>query len=255
MKFKLTQEKLINLLEKLMLKDAFKKCTLTVRDGMLFSIEKEQHGRALRFLKINKSYFDEIDDSNETIALDLEKTLSVVKNILPTTELTFEKVGEKISITGENINAKISYENPQGELLTGLPFEINDDGVPIIGEAKIPLDTYLRVDLQDFKDVANYGNSLGTEFYKFFISGDKIATRIGDLHNFSDYVIFNPNGDIKSGKELNVFFTYGIPQIAGSFSKEVNIKVKTNSPGWFYEKTDDYTLGVLIPPYVPKEDE
>ena len=248
MKFKLKQEKLLDLLEKLIVKDIFPSTVISTKEGKLFSIQKEEHGRALRFLRVNKNFFDEIDDSTESIELDLDKTISIVKNILPNTVLTFEVKGNKVSITGKGVNANISYKEPE-KVLTELPFELKD-GTPHIGEEKVPLDTHFDIKLPDFKDIAGYAGSLGTEFYKFTFDNDKIAVRIGDLHDFSDYVIFNPSGDIKKDGSLEVFFTYGIPQIAGTFKKEVSIKTKTNSPGWFYEITDEYILGVLIPPYV-----
>ena len=75
------------------------------------------------------------------------------------------------------------------------------------------------------------------------------------MHDFSDYVILNPDGEIKNGKELEVIFTYGIPQIADTFHESINIKTKSNCPGWFYEGTKDYVLGVLIPPYMETQEE
>jgi len=249
MKFKLKQEKLIDLLEKLILKDVFRTSVISVKDKSLYSIQHEDHGRALRFLKVEETFFEEIDDATESIELDIEKTLSVVKNILPETMLVFETKGNKISITGKNVNVNVSYEDPKAEVITELPFDIKE-GVPLIGKENIPLSTYLTVKVVDFKDIVGYAGSLGTEFYKFGIDNGKIVSRIGDLHDFSDYVVFNPDGEIKSGDELNVIFTYGIPQIASTFNSTVHIKTKTNAPGWFYEATKEYTLGVLVPPYV-----
>jgi len=249
LKFKLKQEKLEDLLEKLMLKDVFVSSVISTKDKNLFSIQQEDHGRAMRFLSVKESFFEEIDESVESIELNIAKTLSIVKNILPNTMLTFETKGNKVSITGKNVNANISYEDPKAEVKTELPFEIKD-GVPLIGKEKIPLTTYLTVKLTDFKDIAGYANSLDTEFYKFSIEDKKIISRVGDLHDFSDYVIFTPDGEIKTGEDLNVILTYGVPQVAGTFHNTVHIKTATNSPAWFFEGTAEYTLGVLVPPYV-----
>lgn len=253
MKFVLKQEKFQDLLEKLIVKDMFPSSIITTKDGNLFSIQKEEHGRALRFLNVKGSFFDEINNTTETIELDVEKALNMIKNILPNTLLTIQTKGEKLSILGKNIDANISYKDPESEVLASLQqanMEMKE-GIPIVGDTKTKLDNYFTIKLPDFKDLAGFASSLKTEFYKFGFDKDKIAVRIGDLHKFSDYVIFNPDGKIKKGEDLDVTFTYGIPQISETFgSKEINIKTKTNSPGWFYEGTEEYVLGLMIPPYI-----
>jgi len=251
MKFVLKQEKFQDLLEKLLVKDMFPSTIITVKEGKLFSIQKEEHARALRFLNVKSSFFESIDSGTETIELDIEKTLNMVKNILPNTLLTIETKGNKLSIKGKNIDANLSFKEPESEILTSLDqANMNiTEGVPIVGDSKVKLSTYFSIKLPDFKDLAGFAGSLKTEFYKFTFDTNKIAVRIGDLHDFSDFVVYNPDGAIKDGKDLEVIFTYGIPQIADTFQEDINIKTKTGCPGWFYEGTKDYVLGVLIPPY------
>ena len=280
MKFKLKQEKLENMLEKLVMKDMFPSCVISIKEGKLFSIQKEEHGRALRFLKFNNSFFDEIDDNKETesIQIDSKKMLGLVKNIMPNTDLTIELKGNKLSISGENattgkkVELNLTYKDPEDEVKTSLPFPMKD-GVPIIGDSKINLDTHFTVDLKDFKDIAQYGDTLKTEFYKFSFKDKKVEIRVGDLHDMHDFVLFNPKDKIvelmeednkevekiiaefgiKSGDNLNVIFTYGMPQIADTFENEVHIKTKTDSPSWMFEGTKEYVHGILIPPYVEEE--
>ena len=252
MKFVLKQEKLQDLFEKLLVKDMFPSSIITTKEGKLFSIQKEEHGRALRFLNVKGSFFESIDDSAQSIELDIERALNMIKNILPNTVLTVETKGNKLSISGKNVDAYLSFKEPDGEVMNSLSdakFNFKD-GVPHIGNEQVPLNDFFEIKLPEFKDLANFASSLKTEFYKFNIDGGKIAVRVGDLHDFSDYVILNPDGKINKGKDLNVIFTYGIPQIANTFHEVINIRSSTDCPGWFYENTDDYTLGVLIPPYV-----
>jgi len=133
-----------------------------------------------------------------------------------------------------------------------LPFEIKD-GTPLIGESKLPLEDYFKIDLSEFKNISAYAGILKTEFYKFIVNENKkISVRVGNLHDFSDYHVENPSGKVEAGKEVEVIFTYGIPQIADTFRQDVNIRTKTNSPAWIYETDKNYILGILIPPYVPE---
>ena len=96
---------------------------------------------------------------------------------------------------------------------------------------------------------------MDTEFYKFSFDKDKIAVRIGDINDFNEYVMFNPEGKVLKGEDLNVIFTYGIPQIASTFDcKEIRINTKTDCPGWFWVAVKDkYLLALLIPPYEEEE--
>jgi hypothetical protein len=250
MKFLLKQEKLQELLEKLIVKDIFPSSLISTKGQTLYSIQKEEHGRALRFAKFNKSYFESIDDSDESIELDVERTLGVVKNILPSTVLTVETKGNKLSISGDRINANIAFKEPENKIETSLPFEMKD-GIPLIGASKIPLDTIFNIKLADFKNLSAYASSLKTEFYKFSISNKKLIVKVGDLHNFSDSIVFEPESSVVNDSSLEVTYTYAIPQIADTFRKEeMIIKTKTNSPAWIQETTDDYLLGILVPPYV-----
>lgn len=262
MKFKLKQEKLQEMLEKLMVKDIFPSAVISkAEDSTIFSIQKEEHGRAIRFVKFDKGFFEELEGEPEAIELDIERTLGIVKNILPGTQLIVETKGNKLSITklitddkgkvtGEKGLTMISFKEPEGEVMKELPFEIKD-GVPLIGEGKLPLDTHMKVNLDEFKNISGYASVLKTEFYKFIIDENgRIAVRVGNLHDFSDYHTEYPEGKVEKGKELEVIFTYGIPQIADTFRQDVYMKTKTNSPAWIFEKDKGYILGILIPPYV-----
>lgn len=262
MKFKLKQEKLQEMLEKLMVKDIFPSSVISkAEDSTIYSVQKEEHGRAIRLVKFDNDFFEELSGEPESIELDIERTIGIVKNIPAGTSLVVETKGNKLSITklitddkgevtGEKGLTMISFKDPEGEVMKELPFEIKE-GIPLIGEGKIPLDTYLKVKLDEFKSISGFASVLKTEFYKFIIDKNgKIAVRVGNLHDFSDYHTEYPEGEVESGKDLEVIFTYGIPQIADTFRQDVNIKTKTNSPAWIFEKDKGYILGILVPPYV-----
>lgn len=267
MKFKIKQEKFQELLEKLLLKDVFPSSIIATKNGILFSIQKEEHGRALRYVKFNKIYFDEIDNSVESIEIDVEKALHVLKNISADTPLIIETKGNKLSIQrlivdkdGKVIDIKgitmLAFKEPQGPINEQIPFEIKES-VPYVGEGKVALSTYFTVDLSELKSMTAFGSSLKTEFYKFMFEqketkpNKEIAVRIGGIHDFNDYDTSYPKGEIKTPGDLAVTFTYGLPQIADTFrQKEVNFRTKTDCPGWIYEGNESYLLGVLIPPYV-----
>jgi hypothetical protein len=259
MKLKLKQEKLQEMLEKLLMQDMFPSSIIRTKDGKLFSIQREEHGRAYRFVEFNKNFFDEIDDEEDIIELDVEKTLNLIKDLPANQMLIFEKVVDKISIKRMIVDDKgnvkekghtmKSYKEPEGKLLEKLPFDFKD-GTPILGTQRLALDTIFTIDLGDLKTITKKGSTLKTDTYKFSYDNNEIVVRVGDLHAFSDYDVDRPQGKILNGTDLSAMFTYGIPQVANTFrEKDVRFNTRTSSPIWITEKTDTYTLGVFIPPY------
>jgi len=109
--------------------------------------------------------------------------------------------------------------------------------------------------MPDFKDISDNASAIKTEFYSFSIKDKKLLINVGDVNATSDNWIFQPNAEMKSGESLNVIFTYGIPQISSTFSKNVSIYTATESPGWFFEQSGEHALGVFIPPYTQSTDE
>jgi hypothetical protein len=267
MKFEIQQEKFQEMLEKLMVKDIFPSSIISTKNGIMYSIQKAEKGRALRYVKFNNSYFKSIDDSTESIELDVEKALSLIKQVPSNTPLIVEKKENKLSVQrlitddkGNPIGKKgytmIGFKEPETVIKDSLPFEIKD-GVPLVGDGKVPLSTSFTVNLSDLKDITAYGSSLKTEFYKFIFEKEneklQLAVRTGGLHAFNDYDVMYPISEIKSGNELEVIFTYGLPQIAATYrQKDVVFKTSSNCPGFIYESCDTYMLGMLIPPYTPE---
>jgi len=262
MKIKLKQEKLVKMLEKLMVDNMFPSCIITIKDKNLFSIQREEHGRALRFVKFKEKYFDEISDSNDTIHINAEKFLNIIKKIPATTVLTLEKVKDKIHIKGEydgrKVEPKLTFIEPEEviEKLEDAHVQMKE-GIPNVGkpdQEKTALDIHLSVKLADFKDIVDYASALDTEFYNFKFTDGKVEVDVGDLYDNSDTIEFYPKGKKVKGDSLDTVFTYGIPQISKTFDQDVNIKTKSNCPGWVYEGTDEYVLGVLLPPYEESEE-
>ena len=62
MKFVLKQENLEYMLEKLSVGNMFPSCVITLKEGKIFSIQREDSGRSLRMAKFNKEFFEEIQD-------------------------------------------------------------------------------------------------------------------------------------------------------------------------------------------------
>lgn len=270
MKFKIKKEKLEHMLEMLMLKDILPTAVLTLKDGKIFSIQQEEHARALRILKLNKSFFEEeVSGEDESVEIDSAKLLSIIKGISDRL-LTVDISGNKISVIGEGdrIDIRLPVKEPE-QIKTSLPFKI-ENGIPLIGEDKKPLDVHINILLEDFKEFCNSSNPLKTDFFKFLIEGGVVKARVGDIHDFDSRIKYKPRGQLLSGTELDVAFSYGIPQIGATFvgnsvkvsdgdeGKEktlqmIGIRGRSGYPMWFYENTSDYSLGVVVPPYVEEE--
>jgi len=241
-----------------MVKDIFISTVISIKGKTVYSIQKEEHGRAIRFAKFNEEYFESIDESmEESIELNIGKTLKVIKNIPATVPLIIETKKEKLSISGEKpdgqvIDIKLTYNEPEDDVvktLEALNIKMKDT-TPIVTEQQISLDTQFSIKLEDFKEITSYASSLGTEFYRFFIEEKKIGVRIGNLDSISDEVTYYPKAKLVSGDALDVVYTYGIAQIGETFERDVIICCKSNCPAWIYETLPQkYILGLYIPPF------
>lgn len=260
MKFELKQEKLENLLEKLMVKDMIPSSIISVKEDKLYSVQREEHARALRFLNVKKSYFEEFScEEEESIEIDVPIVLGIVKKILPNTVLTVETKANKLLISGGNVKAHLTVQEPEGTITKSFPFEM-EDGVPLIGDDKVPLDTHISLSVPDLKEITEFGSSLKTEFYKIDIvkenDQNKVEIKVGDVLGLGNVVSYTPpSGEVKKREKLSVVFSYAVPQIAATFQNDVEIKTSSDSPAWFYEETDDYLLGILVPPYTEEEED
>lgn len=268
MKFKLQNHKLIHLFEMLTVDDMISQPVISVEEDRLSSIQNEEHARALRVLNVNTSYFEEFDcPGEESIEIDIEKITSYLKNIKSDKILTVEtKNNNLLLITGEDVKIKTRFtrqtEVTKNKFLKKSPLEIKN-GVPVVGEDKIPMDVHFSINLDDFKKVATLIDDIETTIFKFRIGDEKIvvAEILGDAdrHGFTNSISLSfPDAKITMGAEktLKVGFTYGIEQIASTFkNKIIEVKTGTDVPAWFIEKTDEYELDVLIPPYLEEEEE
>jgi len=274
MKFKLKQEKFEELLKKLALNSLYPSTVISVRkakDGtnpILFSIQNETHARAMRYLKVKHTYFDEIEDSNDSIEFDMNRLLAVVKKMKPGTDLTVEAVNNKVKVGGvyertdadvnvissRKFSAHISYKEPDEEVVTDLPFAIKD-GVPHIGGKQVPLNIKFEINLEDFKEMTDSVSTVKSEFYKFVIKDGKLWVRAGELHEYDDFWNYEVDYKIIDVGDLNVVINFAISDIAKTLGKDPVIQTATQAPSWIFEKTDDYFFGVLIPPFISDEDE
>jgi len=275
MKFKLKQEKLQELLEKLIVRDIFPSSIITISkdsktdEPVLFSIQKEGHGRAFRYLKVNKDFFIEIEECEESIEVDVDRTLNVIKKINPGTELTIETEGNKLVITGEykeldkdgNVKSKrivaphISYKEPNQDILREIPFKF-DGNYPVIGKDKVKIDNHFLFNLEDMKEITEFAGTVKTEYYQVTMEKDNLTIRVGDLHDFSDFVNYSPRYEMKNGGAFKLILSYAVAEVADTFRiSPINCMMTTDTPAWLFEKTNEYLFGVLIPPYVPDESE
>lgn len=250
MEFELTQKKFQYLLEKLIVKDMFPISILSMKDGRIFSIQKEDNKRACRLLKFDKSFFNSINGANESFEFDIKKIHKMIKGIPSTSVLKIKATDDMINITGDNVDCVFNCNKLGSEVMTSLPFSF-ENNIPIVTNEKIKLDTCFTIGLSDFKNAAGYATTLKTNVFKLFSDNGNVTMRIGDLYSFSDYITLDMN--VKTNDTFSVMFNYGLKQISKTFDNDINICTKTKAAGWFYELSDKHVLGILIPPCVKEE--
>jgi len=250
MKFKLKQEKMRDMLEKLSVQNLFPMSIIKASDDKITSIQREKNGVGLREAIFKKDYFDELEiTEDEIIELDIQKALNVIKKIPSNVDLTFKTKGDKVIISGKRVHINLSYRDPKDDdIVEKMPYTL-EDGIPSIKGVKLSADVTMK--LSELKDATDYGSSIGTDFYTFVASGSKLKIRVGDLHKFSDFVLFETKAKVEG--EAESIYTVGLSQIADTFLKdEFSIFFADEAPILAFEEDENSYLGLLLPPQ-PKQ--
>ena len=249
MEFELKQEKMRDLLEKMSVQNLFPMSIIKASEDEISSVQREANGVGIREARFKKSFFDKLNvEEDEIIELDIQRALNIIKKLSSNTVLKFKTKDDKVVISGKRVHINLSYREPKEEdIIDQMPFEDIKDGVPTI--KGVELSTEVKMKLTDLKDTTDYGNSLGTEFYTFETEKGKLKIRVGDLHKFSDFVLFEPEAEVEKGEDTEAIYTVGLPQIANTFvEKEFIIKFASGAPALVCEESKDSSLNLLLPP-------
>jgi len=265
MKFEVENKKLQDLLNYLKVDTLFPTCVISTKNQKLYSSQTEAYGYAFRFALFDKEYFESINKDQDSVKIDVEKTLKIIKNIDPDEKLTIQYPSpsdkNKINIKGKTDDININTQTiEEGEAKEGLIFKM-EKGIPILKadtDNPVKLDNVIKMNIESFKAVANRATALGTEFFSFNVDKKKKFTiRIGDLHSVSDSDTYKPKEfDVDVKEEVESVYTKGVNEAAKTFTADnVVINIKTNCPCWITSTDDTYRLGMLLPPYQKDEDE
>lgn len=260
MKIKIQQSKLLNILNYLYVDGLFAFSVITTKKGRFISSQSDKDEFAYRYVQFLPDYFNEISEEEESVKIDTEKikgfaSLRKADDII-TLEYPSPKASNKLRMSGGIAQSEIAVVSMnEDEVNTALPFVMKDK-IPYMHDGQVPLDTHVVVSLNSFKDIDAYASKHGTEFYRYQLGKDrKLRVLVGDIHGIEDATTLKPICQVVSvGEDLDVVFTKGIREITKVFSRDVEIYLRSNFPGWFSEISQHHRFGVTIAPYIKKEE-
>ena len=240
-------------------------CILSTKDQKLYSSQTESYGYAFRFALFDASFFKAISKENDSVKIDVEKALKIIKTMDPEELLTVQYPSplseSKINIKGKYDSNNITVQTiEEGEAKEGLIFKM-EKGIPLLKadtENPVKLDNKITISLQDFKAIAEKATAYGTEFYSFNVDKNKkLIVRVGDLHNASDFDNYNPKEfKVDAKEEIKAVYTKGINEIAKTLTADnVELNIKSSAPIWISSVDKHYRLGFLLPPHNKEEDD
>ncbi len=263
MKFQIENKKLQDMLNYLKVDTLFKSCIFSTKDRKLYSSQTEEYGYLFRFALFDQGFFKSISDEKDSVKINVEAILKIIKNINPNEILTVKYIKDtcKLNIKGLSCNINITEQLlDESEIKKGLIFKM-DKGIPILKsdtDNPVRLDNKITIKLKELKAVTRRATALETNFYTFNVDKNKnLEIRIGDLHDASDYDVYKPrDAIIQTKEEISAIFTKGIYEISKTITAEnVELNIKTNSPIWIASIGKNYRLGFLLPPYLGEEEE
>lgn len=257
MKFKLPQEKLEEMFEKLHMNGMIDDVTIQMKmkkgNPIIISAQKEPNGRSARYVIFTEDFFTELEHEPGMITVDAAKILKTIKNIQTGTPLSIKTKKEKLSITGKRTSINISYREPEKDEQS-VPFVKKKDTIYVGKKKDIPLDINFSLPLDTLKKAKSYASSISSEYFKF-IGDEKITIRVGGLHSFDDYVTIDTGEKLPNDIKLSGIYTYGIKEVADTFrSENMSIHMASEAPACFVDMDEKktYQLYVLIPPQIEK---
>jgi len=258
MKIEIKQQKLIEILDYLYVDGLYPFSIITTKDGKLISAQKEKDGFGFRFAMFDKEYFHDITEEQESVKIDVEKIKKFASLRKPDAIITLEyPVKKKLQVSGEGLKDNLSVpELDDKEIMIKLPFKIKD-GMPYLRGGKVALDTHVTLSLGSLKKINDIATAHGTEFFRFVVGKDKkLKVRIGEIHALEDFSEYEPEGSkvFKANGELEVTMTKGIKEISKTFTRDIEVYLRTNMAGWFSEISQSHKFGVLVSPMQKKEE-
>jgi len=251
MKIEIKQTKLIEILDYLYVDGLFPFSIISTKGGKLVSVQSHKDGIAFRFASFLGDYFKSITKEEETVQIDIEKIKKFASLRNPDAIITLEyPVNKKLKISSERARNMLSVPTLDADVAkTGLPFQMKE-GIPHLRKGTVPLSAHVAISLKSFKTMNDYAVAHGTEFFRFKIGENKkLQVDIGDMNAMEDKTEYNPNCQVfKTDGDLDVTFTKGIKELSKTFSRDVDIYLKSNMPAWFSEVSQSHKFGVLLSP-------
>jgi len=264
MKIVIQQPKLLDVLNYLYVDGLFPFAIITTKEGKLISSQsdkvQDKGGFAYRYVQFLPDNFKEISQTQESIKIDVEKVKGFASlrksDDIITLEFPSPTAANKLLISGGGAKNNIGIVKvDEKDIQTGLPFVMKEK-VPYIQKGAVALDTHVVMSLSSFRTIDAYASKHGTEFYRYQIGKDrKLKVLVGDIKEFEDSTTIEPTCQVLAvNEELDVTFTKGIKEITKVFTHDVDICLRSNLPAWFSEVSQSHRFGVMISPYLKKED-
>ena len=137
----------------------------------------------------------------------VEKITKMQKRKIKRTHHVEIPSGGKFHIINGKKELFMNYREPEKEVMMALTFPI-EKGVPLVGKERVPLDTYVRIDVSDIKEVCNNMSAIESEFATFELSNNFSITA-GDLHDTSDKIRLVIDCSYSGPKNVSAIYTYG----------------------------------------------
>ena len=242
-----------DMLEKLSVQSLFPMSIIKASKDKITSIQRQENSIAVREAIFNKNYFDEIEiTEDKVIELEIQKALNIIKKLPSNVDLTFKLKDDKVVISSKRVHINLSYRDPkEDDIIDKMPYTVKEDGTPVI--KGIELSTHINMKLSELKETTDYGSPLGTEYYTFIAEKNKLNIRVGDLHKFSDSVLFETEAKVDG--EAEAIYTKGLTHVANTFlMNNFEMHFANDAPALIYEQDKESYLALLLPPQ-PKSKE
>lgn len=197
----------------------------------------------------------EINGSGKMPIKSTEEFISYLNRYEPEDEVEVTYNGKQIFISKIDgtktscipVGSKSSIKSHIG--VKDLPFEWRDDkpyftDIPD-GEEPIPLDCILKLDTAVVKSVIDDGDVVEMRIYPFLVEKDKCTITVGESK--SGYISTELDAEVNNPyDEVRSVYAYGMDNIFGNLSGEIEIFMNNDMHCWIVKQTKDYRVNFML---------
>ncbi len=190
---------------------------------------------------IKKTGVIPIELENRIKALKRYGTGDEIKVTLKNGMVKFTRIKPRLETKSSTIDA----ENVKSHLTDDFPF-VFKGGIWIGRKTGLKLDTYVKLDAKEFKEVVEDGEQIQYRSFPFTVSKKQVTVTVEDTNTGASILRELKNEEIKTNETIESLYSFGFGNAFGNLTGEIEIWLANEGPMVILKETDELKLVYML---------